>query len=65
MSNAWQDVIDTLVPLGYRVLNDGPGREVLSHEAWEHGIVYSTVMEAVDAARDDADSKAATNKNGD
>jgi hypothetical protein len=55
MSDAWQDLIDRLLPPGYRVLNDGPGREVLSHESWEHGVVYGTVSDAIDAARADAE----------
>ena len=54
MQDQWQDLIDRLIPAGYRVLNDGPGREVLSHEIWEHGIVYGTVLDAIDAARLDA-----------
>jgi hypothetical protein len=53
MSDAWQDLIDQILPPGYRVLNDGPGREVLSHESWEHGVVYGTVSAAIDAAMDD------------
>lgn len=57
-NNAWQDMIDRLLPTGYRVLNDGPAREVLSHESWEHGVVYGNVSDAIDAARADARSRA-------
>lgn len=48
MTDEWQGLI--LLPDGYRILNDGPGREVLSHESWEHGVVYSTLSQAIDAA---------------
>ena len=56
VGDTWQDLIDRLLPQGYRVLNDGPGREILSHESWEHGVVYSNVSDAIDAARADARS---------
>jgi hypothetical protein len=39
------------LPPGYRILNDGPGREVLFREEWDEGDVCSTVEEAVERAR--------------
>lgn len=37
----------TRLPPDYRILNDGAGREILSHESWEHGEVFQTEKEAV------------------
>ena len=34
-------------PPGYRVLNDGPGCEVLMREEWEECPVFTTQAEAV------------------
>lgn len=39
------------LPRGYTVLNDGPGREVLTHDNWETGSVFDTVTQAVAFAR--------------
>lgn len=36
----------TDLPTGYSILNDGPNREVLTHENWDHGKVFHTVREA-------------------
>lgn len=39
------------LPPGFRVLNDGPGREVLLHDGWAEGFVFLSVAEAVAGAR--------------
>jgi hypothetical protein len=39
------------LPAGYRILNDGPGREVLVQEQWEECPVFPTTEEAVAYAR--------------
>ena len=39
------------LPPGYRILNDGPGREVLTRDEWEEGYVFPTIAEARDFAR--------------
>lgn len=36
----------TELPPGYRVLNDGPGREMLMREEWEECPVFTTRAEA-------------------
>lgn len=41
----------TGLPPGYRVLNDGPGREVLIHDSWETGSLFDTVPQAAAYAR--------------
>jgi hypothetical protein len=40
----------TKLPPGYRVLNDGPGREVLFKEDWDEAEVYPTIQAAADRA---------------
>ncbi len=34
------------LPPGFRIINDGPGREVLVHDEWEECPVFPTVAEA-------------------
>ena len=41
----------TDVPAGYRILNDGPNREVLVHDEWEEGRVFDTAEEAAAYAK--------------
>lgn len=36
----------TDLPPGYRILNNGPGREVLVREEWEECPVFATAAEA-------------------
>jgi hypothetical protein len=40
------DTDTTELPPGYRLLNDGPGREVLVREEWEECPVFRTTAEA-------------------
>jgi hypothetical protein len=47
----WPTSQTTELPPGYRVLNDGPGREVLTHDSWETGNVFDTVAQAAAFAR--------------
>lgn len=41
-----QQAADPALPPGFRILNDGPGREVLVRDEWEECPVFPTVAEA-------------------